>query len=120
MKVPEPGAGPKHGKRKPTPPRWKAQGGSPGVQRRTAKQSGGYDRRVFLFELLCFSGEYDRAEKQLDILADGGPNSEMGALLYRSALYAARVREDLFQSKQYPKPPGELSGEGRSRTLPAP
>ena len=26
-------------------------------------------RRTFLFELLCFSGEYDRAGKQLDVLA---------------------------------------------------
>ncbi len=43
-------------------------------------------RRTFLFELLCFSGEYDRAEKQLDLLAEGGPNSEMGAFVYRSAL----------------------------------
>ena len=31
-------------------------------------------RRTFLFELLCFAGEYDRAEKQLDVLAtDGRP-----------------------------------------------
>ena len=28
-------------------------------------------RRTFLFELLCFAGEFDRAEKHLDILADG-------------------------------------------------
>ena len=25
-------------------------------------------RRTFLFELLCFAGNYDRAEKQLDVL----------------------------------------------------
>ena len=30
----------------------------------------GSRRRTFLFELLCFSGEYDRAEKQADFLAD--------------------------------------------------
>ena len=30
-------------------------------------------RRTFLFELLCFSGEYDRAEKHLNVLADGNP-----------------------------------------------
>jgi type VI secretion system protein ImpE len=63
-------------------------------------------RRTFLFELLCFSGEYDRAEKQLDLLAEAGPNSEMGALLYRSALQAERTRQDLFQRKEYPKPAG--------------
>jgi type VI secretion system protein ImpE len=64
-------------------------------------------RRTFLFELLCFSGDYDRADKQLDLLADVGPNSGMGALLYRSALQAERTRQDLFQKKEYPKPAGE-------------
>jgi type VI secretion system protein ImpE len=66
-------------------------------------------RRTFLFELLCFSGEYERAEKQLDMLAEAGPNSEMGALLYRSALQAERTRQDLFQRKEYPKPSGGAS-----------
>ena len=68
-------------------------------------------RRTFLFELLCFAGDYDRAEKQLDLLADGGPNSGMGALVYRSALQAERTRQDLFQMKEYPKPAGE-AGSG--------
>ena len=26
-------------------------------------------RRTFLFELLCFAGQWDRAEKQIDVLA---------------------------------------------------
>ncbi len=72
-------------------------------------------RRTFLFELLCFAGEYDRAEKQLDVLAQAGPNSEMGALLYRSALQAERTRQDLFNRKQYPKPV-----EGSAASLGAP
>ena len=66
-------------------------------------------RRTFLFELLCFSGDYDRAEKQLDLLADAGPNSGMGALLYRSALQAERLRQDLLRKKEYPKPSGETT-----------
>jgi type VI secretion system protein ImpE len=76
-------------------------------------------RRTFLFELLCFSGEYDRAEKQLDMLAEAGPNSEMGALLYRSALHAQRAREDLFQKREFPKPAGGSApgGESISGTL---
>ena len=45
-------------------------------------------RRTFLFELLCFAGEYERADKQLEVLAQAGPSSEMGVLLYRSALFA--------------------------------
>jgi type VI secretion system protein ImpE len=59
-------------------------------------------RRTFLFELLCFTGEYDRAEKQLDILADSGKEAAMGTLLYRSALQGARTRRDMFEKKTFP------------------
>ena len=60
-------------------------------------------RRTFLFELLCFAGEYERADKQLEVLGQAGPNSEIGVLLYRSALYAERQRQDLFTRGEYPK-----------------
>jgi type VI secretion system protein ImpE len=60
-------------------------------------------RRTFLFELLCFAGEYDRADKQLEVLAEAGPSSEIGVLLYRSALYAERQRQDLFARGEFPE-----------------
>lgn len=60
-------------------------------------------RRTFLFELLCFAGEYDRAEKQLDVLARGGKEAEMGALLYHSALHAERTRHEMFRTEDYPR-----------------
>jgi len=60
-------------------------------------------RRTFLFELLCFSGEYERADKQLEVLGQAGPSSEIGVLLYRSALYAERQRQDLFARGEFPK-----------------
>ncbi len=63
-------------------------------------------RRTFLFELLCFAGDYDRAEKQLVILAQGGPQAEMGTLLYRAALQAERTRQDMFARRECP-PAGE-------------
>jgi len=59
-------------------------------------------RRTFLFELLCFAGEFDRAEKQLDILSDAGPDAATGALMYRGALAGERSRNDLFAQKNYP------------------
>src|SRR5580700_10011277 len=59
-------------------------------------------RRTFLFELLCFAGEYARADKQLEVLAQGGPTSEIGVILYRSALFAERQRQDLFAHGEYP------------------
>jgi type VI secretion system protein ImpE len=62
-------------------------------------------RRVFLFELLCFAGEYDRAEKHLDVLADSGPEAATGALLYRAALTAERTRNQLFEKRDFPTGP---------------
>jgi type VI secretion system protein ImpE len=59
-------------------------------------------RRTFLFELLCFSGEYDRAEKQLDILADASNAAGMGTLLYRAALHAERTRRQMFETATLP------------------
>lgn len=61
------------------------------------------ERRTFLFELLCFAGEYDRAEKQLDVLAQRGNEAELGALLYRAALHAERTRDELFRKNEYPR-----------------
>ena len=62
-------------------------------------------RRTFLFELLCFAGDYQRAEKQLDVLAGDGNQAQLGALLYRAALHATRIREGIFEKGDYPAPP---------------
>jgi type VI secretion system protein ImpE len=62
-------------------------------------------RRIFLFELLCFTGSYDRAEKQLDVLAQRGADAAMGTLLYRSALHAERIRQEMFAGGTYPTGP---------------
>lgn len=64
---------------------------------------GDAQRRTFLFELLCFVGEYDRAEKQLDVLAQGSGEKELAALVYRTALRAEKTRHELFEKKEYPK-----------------
>lgn len=66
------------------------------------KQPGDTKRRTFLFELLCFAGEYDRATKHLDVLAAAGPEAESGAMLYRAALHAQRTREDMFARGELP------------------
>ena len=57
--------------------------------------------RTFLFELLCFAGEFDRCGKQLEFLAEGGRNAELGVLLYRAALSAERSRQQFFVDKEY-------------------
>lgn len=66
-------------------------------------------RRSFLFELLSLTGEYGRAEKQLDVLArDGGP-SQMGTIVYKTVLHAERIRQEMFQEGALP-----MSGEASS------
>ncbi len=62
-------------------------------------------RRVFLFELLIFAGQYDRAEKQLDVLARGGPDNELAVLPYRAALQGERIREHMFTTGDFPQTP---------------
>ena len=59
-------------------------------------------RRTFLFELLCFAGEYDRAEKQLNVLADSNSQALAGTLMYRSALHAERTRQEMFLKRDFP------------------
>jgi type VI secretion system protein ImpE len=68
-----------------------------------------HHRRTFLFELLCFAGQYTRAEKQLDVLAQSGPQAEMGALLYRGALAAEQTRQEMFEKESYPSPSPDSS-----------
>lgn len=73
-------------------------------------------QRTFLFELLCFCGEYDRAQKQLAVLADGSPDRETGAIVYYAALHAEKTRHELFERKAFPSDqasphPGTLNGK---------
>src|SRR5262252_7828215 len=70
-------------------------------------------RRTFLFELLCFAGEFDRAAKHLNVLAQGSRDAEMGALLYRSALAAERQRKAFFDARSWAEPGAEAPREIR-------
>ena len=74
-------------------------------------------QRTFLFELLCFEGEYARAEKQLGVLAGGSVEKETGAIVYYAALHAEKTRHELFEKAAFPSdsaavsPRGELNGK---------
>ena len=79
---------------------------------------GDNQRRTFLFELLCFAGDFNRAEKHLSLLSDSNADAAIGGLMYRSALSAERKRQAFFEAKQYqdaPAPtkfrPGKINGE---------
>jgi type VI secretion system protein ImpE len=69
-------------------------------------------RRTFLFELLCLSGDYSRAEKHLNLLADLSEDAKVGALVYRSALFAERQRAAFFEEKKYESGPEEVPPAG--------
>src|SRR3954447_9953697 len=62
--------------------------------------------RTFLFELLCFAGEFDAAERQLSCLerADS-TRSTLGVLLYKSVINAEKARQHIFHARTYPAPP---------------
>ncbi len=67
--------------------------------------------RTFLFELLCFAGDYDRAEKQLAIIQEeSSKESFLGTLLYRTALAAERIRQRMFEEKSFPDSKQALNG----------
>ena len=57
--------------------------------------------RIFLFELLCFTGDWQRAERQLDAVAQvsGDATVELGSEVYRGILRAEASRRQLFQGE---------------------
>jgi type VI secretion system protein ImpE len=59
--------------------------------------------RTFLFELLCFAGEWERAERELEILGQQSAAAEAGVLVYRNNIRAERRRARLFAEGVPPK-----------------
>ena len=59
--------------------------------------------RTFLFELSCFSGEWERAEKQLDVIGHQDANAMIGSLIYKQNLKAERDRMHLFSHGSRPE-----------------
>lgn len=70
--------------------------------------------RTFLFELLCFAGDLDRAKNQLEALDAQDPKADLGIEFYRKMLKAEQVRQQLFSKGTVPKLlgpcPGHLQG----------
>lgn len=55
-----------------------------------------YSARSFLFELSLFSGDWDRADRQLDVIGHQDANAAIGSLIYRQNLSAERDRMKFF------------------------
>jgi type VI secretion system protein ImpE len=64
-------------------------------------------RRTFLFELLCFAGDYQRAARQLDVLAGHSAAADLGVQVYRHILAAEEARQQLFAQGLQPRFLGE-------------
>ncbi len=59
-------------------------------------------RRAFLFELLAFAGDYERAERQLQALPPGDSAMDLWVLVNRGALVAERKRQEMFARREFP------------------
>jgi type VI secretion system protein ImpE len=58
--------------------------------------------RTFLFEALCFAGDYRRAQRQLDSMAQLDPALTGGVAVYRGILAAEQSRSEVAQENQLP------------------
>src|SRR3954465_6942044 len=59
-------------------------------------------RRTFLFELLAFSGQWERAEQQLAVLAQETAEKGWGASVYQNLIAAEKKRQQVFAGKARP------------------
>jgi type VI secretion system protein ImpE len=55
--------------------------------------------RMFLFQLLLLTGEWDKAEAQLRALAQTSPDAQMLSVVYGQAIAAEKVRAEAFKGK---------------------
>jgi type VI secretion system protein ImpE len=82
--------------------------------------------RVFLFQLLCVLGQWERALQQLDVAGQLDPANLLMCQMYRQALACEAVRREVFAGQRSPMVMGEpeewvalllqaalLSGQGK-------
>jgi type VI secretion system protein ImpE len=68
--------------------------------------------RTFLFELLCFGGEFERARKQLSALAQESNDTRLGVTFYLAALTAEIDRQTFYEENARAEPPEGTSVSG--------
>jgi type VI secretion system protein ImpE len=59
--------------------------------------------RYLLAELLCFTGELEKADKQLDAFGDLDPKSMMTVSMFRQLIRSEQAREQFFQDGRIPE-----------------
>lgn len=60
------------------------------------------EARNFLCEMLCFAGDWERLDKQLDVIAHQDPDAMVGAALFRQLLRAETARSQFFSEGRLP------------------
>jgi len=60
-------------------------------------------RRLFLSELLCFAGDLERADNQLDAVGHGDPQIMPWVLTFRQLIRAEQARRDFFTQGRPPE-----------------
>ncbi len=64
-------------------------------------------KRVLLFQALSFCGEWDKADRHLDVIVSRDPKAETGVQVYKNLINAEKERREVFAGKRVP---GFLSG----------
>lgn len=67
------------------------------------KDPANTDLRGFLCELLCFAGEFERADRMLDTISKQAPEREMGTALLRQLVRAEIWRQQFFSDGRVPE-----------------
>jgi type VI secretion system protein ImpE len=77
------------------------------LQEQVRKEPAKAEHRVFLFQLLCLMGQWDRALTQLNVAADLNPANLLMAEVCRPALVCEALRREIFEGKRSPLLLGE-------------
>lgn len=59
-------------------------------------------KRTLLFQVLLFCGEWDKAERHLDVIAAQDSIKEVGAQVYKNLIYAERERIEVLKTNVQP------------------
>lgn len=59
-------------------------------------------KRTLLFQVLAFLGEWDKADKHLDMMVSLNPSLETGVQVYKNLTTAERQRKDVLDGKAIP------------------
>lgn len=66
------------------------------------KDSADPKLRVFLFQLLCVNGDWEKALTQLNLVADISPDSMLLAQIFRPVIQCEALRAEVFAGKRSP------------------